>query len=251
MTIISEYRDKSFSKKGKLVYTLRCDTCQQEFSRHKNLGVLRARSNHYCSFECFKPAARAGETIDEKKKATNKERYGADYAFIAPDVAKASGIRAWSDASRKKRVKTLMERYGVEVATLVPSVRRAANMTFRTKPEIALHALLRSIFAEDDIETWVIVFNKSIDFYVKSIDTYIEMDGTYWHVIEDDIERVEASSGHNDICRAKKYRRDREIDVLFAQKGMRLVRITDKQMKSLDADGLRKLLALPQASTNV
>ncbi len=71
---------------------------------------------------------------------------------------------------------------------------------------------------------------KSIDFHIKPLDFYIQVDGVYWHGLDRPFEEVMARSGkHGDIIRGK-WLRDRLLDEQCRNKSIRLVRITDQEM---------------------
>jgi len=62
-----------------------------------------------------------------------------------------------------------------------------------------------------------------VDFYVKEIDTYVEVDGVFWHGINNNKERPS-------IVRKK----DKVKNQWFAENNHRLVRITDKEVEACD-----------------
>lgn len=52
----------------------------------------------------------------------------------------------------------------------------------RSKHEIQFEIEMKKIFVKDDVIISPIVTNGwGVDFYIKSIDTYVEFDGVYWH----------------------------------------------------------------------
>lgn len=91
-------------------------------------------------------------------------------------------------------------------------------------PEQYLHEILCQHFGVGDVEHHVIHDGFRIDFYVKSIDTYIQCDGLYWHGLTAPYEALTGTP-------KAKYDRDRQCDAHFASHGLRLVRITDRELK--------------------
>ena len=81
------------------------------------------------------------------------------------------------------------------------------------------------IYSEQDVERAVRINNRSIDFYIKSIDTYIQFDGIYWHALDKPLEEIKT----NEPQRYKWYLKDRAQDEWFAANKLKLVRITDKE----------------------
>ena len=102
----------------------------------------------------------------------------------------------------------------------------------KSKPENAFYDFLSLSFNTNDIERIKIIKfdNKhrwEIDFYIKSIDTYVQFDGIYWHALDKQIEIIRESTKKQDVQRCKAYTRDRAQDEWFVQNNLKLVRITD------------------------
>jgi len=92
--------------------------------------------------------------------------------------------------------------------------------------------LLCEYFEKENVvhQKWI---NKwPIDFYVKTIDTYIQFDGVYWHGLDMPLEEIRKSNKPRDISRIQKWERDREQNLWFKEHGKRLIRITDVQFES-------------------
>lgn len=240
MTVLSEYRKQS-TKNPKLCRTtlvIKCDECSVVVEKSVNVKKEKKKTYHFCSTKCFFNASKKGGKIDVKKRETNKKLHGIDYLFMRHDIASTSGQRAWFDDARLKRKETLNERYGVDYAFDIPHVRDASNKTFTSKPELMLLEILVERFGIDDVVHHPRIFKRTLDFYIKSIDIYVEMDGEYWHCLDEDINVVEKSKRKNDVCRTKKFYRDKETNNLFEQHGLRLVRITDRQMKEMTSEDI-------------
>lgn len=100
---------------------------------------------------------------------------------------------------------------------------------FFSKPERMLRDFLIQEFGIDDVVHQQNVDDPdtgkkwSIDFYVRSIDTYIQLDGVFWHGLNKPYEQL-----HGNVKRA--FDNDRYQDRWFASRGMRLVRVTDIEM---------------------
>lgn len=85
--------------------------------------------------------------------------------------------------------------------------------------ETALAEELSVIFGRVDRFVWVNGW--SIDAYVRSIDTYVQYDGIYWHGLDRPIEE------NTNVKIVRKYFRDREQVAWFSEHGLKLVRITE------------------------
>jgi hypothetical protein len=103
------------------------------------------------------------------------------------------------DELNKKRLKTFNEKYGVENPMQIESVKdkfdfiavnkkgnetKRKNNTFnKSKAEDVIYNLLKQHFGKQDIIRQYISeqYPYNCDFYIKSIDTYIEFNGTWTH----------------------------------------------------------------------
>ena len=77
-----------------------------------------------------------------------------------------------------------------------------------------------------------VVHRWPIDFYIKSIDTYVQLDGVYWHGLDRPIEAIAEHRTKRDVQIHKKWLIDRQQVEWFASRGLRLVRITDQEFKA-------------------
>jgi hypothetical protein len=86
---------------------------------------------------------------------------------------------------------------------------------------------LRSEFGNDDVVHHPARVNGwDLDVYVRSIDTYVQFDGIYYHGLDrpyDDLSPVIR----------RKYDRDKAADAYFMRVGQRLVRITDREWAAM------------------
>lgn len=174
--------------------------------------------------------------IKEKIKRTNIKRYGVENPMQSKSV-------------QNKAKKTLLKNYGVTCALLTPrailsrknpdNVRKAhetmkRNGTFKTsKPEEQLHKILIEKFGEQDVIRQVVVNKKwAIDFYVKSIDTYVQFDGDYWHGLDRPISVIKEFKTKRDRQIYYKWCVDRKQDVWFKTNMMKLIRISHSDLKT-------------------
>lgn len=97
---------------------------------------------------------------------------------------------------------------------------------------------LLEYFTSDDIvrQKRVTGSRQPIDFYVKSIDTYVQFDGVYWHELDRPIEVIEKRKTKHDEEIAVRWYKDIEQSKWFLDKGFRLVRVTDVEFSSLQFD---------------
>jgi very-short-patch-repair endonuclease len=101
----------------------------------------------------------------------------------------------------------------------------------KSSTEDMLYVALCNAYGIDEVQRQVPVLGTrwAIDFYVKSIDTYIQLDGVYWHGLDRPIEVIAEHRTKRDVQIHRKWLTDREQDKWFEERGMKLVRITDRQ----------------------
>lgn len=197
--------------------------------------------------------------IIEKRKNTNRERYGAENPYGSLKIKKQiretvkkrySVTNVFQDEGIKKRIReSTIKKIGVPYAIMLPSVKEAAKsadakrkhhetMKLRgnykkrmTRPESIMLRMLREVFEEGDIifqellnDTW------PIDFYVKSVDSYIQVDGVYWHGLDRSLEIIKEFKTPRDRMIYRKFLTDREQDKWAKEHGINLLRFTDLEI---------------------
>lgn len=215
MSIVSEHRilpKGSLNNRTKLVLVIRCDTCCVLFERDQNTRALKQRSNHFCGkIECFATAISSGGPLDIRRRATCRERYGAEFYITIPEVARQSSKRGQTREARAKQYETRRKNQAKNAITL-----RNGLMLSRSKQEITFFEMIcKHLNIEGtpqcNVNKWW------IDVLLPGpFDVYIQFDGVYWH------------SG------AQAVKRDREQDRWFIQEQKILYRITDHEFKKRD-----------------
>lgn len=78
--------------------------------------------------------------------------------------------------------------------------------------------------------------DQRIDMYIKDCDVYVQLDGMYWHGLDETLERPNAI--------IRKMRKDMLLNGMFrgAKSGSRLFRITDRQWEHMEATNSREIL---------
>jgi hypothetical protein len=173
-----------------------------------------------------------------KVRLTNLEHHGVEWSLQNVEV-------------RRKGVETLLSRYGVtnpsqlertKIASHSPASRAKRHATMKanctygksSKPEEKLYTLLCAWFDVDNVSRNVFVNSRwPIDFYIKSIDTYVQLDGIYWHGLDRPIEVIAEHRTKRDAQIHKKWLTDREQNRWFSEREMNLVRVTDAQFNLL------------------
>jgi hypothetical protein len=82
-----------------------------------------------------------------------------------------------------------------------------------------------------DVDRHVFINKWDIDFYIKSIDTYVQLDGVYWHGLDRPIDVITLFLHPRDKTIYNTLLRDKEQNKWFEQNDKRLIRFTDKEIK--------------------
>jgi hypothetical protein len=153
-------------------------------------------------------AAQCPEIL-HKQHLTNIEKYGCAIPFHTEQAK----LNAKSSEAKQKRHQTMKN-----------------NKTYSTsKPEEECYRLLCLKFDEQDIERQKTLFKWPIDFYVKSINTYVQFDGIYWHGLDRDIEIIKEFKNPRDKVIYRKYCNDQEQNKYAQDNNIKLIRVTSIQ----------------------
>lgn len=185
-----------------------------------------------------------------KRDATCMERYGVRFPFHTRKAKLRSRAAAHTPEVEARRTvsirKTMHERHGVSCGFQLPHViertrsektRSKAMETLKrhgflrtSKPEEEMHQRLVQIFGYDDVERHVRLHRHSVDFFIKSIATFIQFDGIFWHGLDRSIEEIERSPRVIDASISKKWRRDRALDEFAKANEIRLIRFSEPDL---------------------
>lgn len=137
---------------------------------------------------------------------------------------------ARSETVKLAKKQTCLKTYGVEYVSQVSSVKhskhqtRKRNGTYgRSNVEDDFYVWLTSQYGIDHVERWPRINGWSIDFHVRSIEAWVQFDGVYWHGLMH-------AYKHLTEGQRKVYDKDRAQDEWFRVQGMKLVRVTDKEL---------------------
>lgn len=150
--------------------------------------------------------------------------------------------------ARQAAKHTMLSKYGVEnpfqlekakIATATPAACRARHETMKKNGNYAR----KSSFVEEeflqclvglfiDVKHHEFVHKWDVDFYVKSIDTFIQFDGVYWHGLDRPIEVIGEFRNPRDRTIHATFFRDRLQDEYFRSSNLKLIRFTDREFKN-------------------
>lgn len=251
-------KDGTVSQQITIRYRFKCDHCDRIYDKRPG-NVSKSNSgltfcNNECKFEAFKKTGKM-RALSHKTSLT---RYGTIHPMLSDVVQekrkqlfqKRYGLHVTSPlqvpGAKERRKRTHLERYGAEETFQVEEFRQKRNKTwekntpnYASKSELRCLQELQAQFGIDDVEHQKWVNGHPIDFYVKSIDTYIQFDGVYWHGLDRPIEIIKESQKPRDRAIARKWEIDRKQNEWFEKHELKLKRITDKDDIVLFVQSLR------------
>lgn len=270
-----EGTSKSGSRCKRVLLQFSCDTCSAIYEKSPGKTSKTKSGFTFCSNICKFAAHEKNAILNEEAKKTSLERYGNEIPMLVKSVKEKkkqthqvnSGVDypMQLEANKAKRRATNLERYGKEETFQVEKFVNARAETWlkrygvpyvpfppdaaeksklsmvlmpqkwSSKIELEFYDALCENFGTNDIVHQKWINGWPLDFYVKSLDTFIQFDGVYWHALDSPLEEIRKSSLPRDIARVQKWERDRKQDAWFSLNNKRLIRITDKQWKDSKA----------------
>jgi len=116
-------------------------------------------------------------------------------------------------------------------------MKRNSSYIAESAAENRFGEFLNSIFSEENVEKHAIFQGWNIDFYVKTIDSYVQFDGDYWHGLNRPIEEIKSSLSKRDKVILSTVERDKRQNETFLRMGIRLVRVTEKEFSAATKSG--------------
>jgi len=253
---------KKLSKNNKLrpfkVAICICDMCNHTFDCVNNVTKSIQKMYHFCSKKCSSEACKTGKICHQKSIKTCQQRYGVFsimQLLTIKEKRQKRSLDRWGVAHpmqnhslKEKRNRTVKNIYGVDFLfqSEMFSKRRHETMkrngTYgKSKPEDRLYEILCEIFKKDNIERQKLVYKWPIDFYVKSIDTYVQYDG-YWHGIGRIIDEVAEYKNKRDVNIHKKMLTDIKQNEFFQKHEMKLIRVKNLTQKQITVDVINQIL---------
>ena len=250
-----EFQATLTKKEGKLHICKQCANSVKNISQLRCVKekIERTNETRYGTKKYF-----ASKHSQEKIVEFNLKKHGVPYHTMTDgflEKCKQTNLKnlgvEWTMQSTKvqqKSVDTNFEKYGVhwpmqrdEVKAKIDwknsaklrheTMKKNGSYNF-SKLEEKFYDWLVTIFSCDDVEHHVCVFGNEVDFYIKSIDTYVQFDGKYWHGLDRPIEVLEASNTERDKSILSTYKRDLRQNEKFLSENMRLIRIMEVEFKN-------------------
>ena len=256
---IREVYSKYSKTKIKRLIVIKCDNCGTIKERKyvkKYYDEMIERKYVGCTKSCSSKLQRVYMTDDVRLAKSEKIR--AVWANV-PDEERtkrnrAAGIATWSNKTQEERIEIadkirktlqeynenlpLVERVRIN-AKIIETQKKNKSIGCRvSKIELKIKQLLEGIFTGDDREHWKFINNRTVDFYIKSLEVYLEIDGIYWHGLDRSLEEIRSSAKERDKRIFDGYLRDRKQDKWFLENNLKLSRITDIEAELLTEENV-------------
>lgn len=209
----------------------KCDACDIEFVIREHVAEKSQRAHHFCSMKCKGSAQKSGGLLCNHTPA-----------LIRSDVLQRLRVNSHTPKAEHRRSMSLKAYHSNKPSdwqnpgnTPEACAKRHQTMkvngTYRkSSVEDALYEYLCDKHGVEQVVRNVWVNDKwPIDFYVKEIDTYVQLDGVYWHGLDRPIEVVAEHRTKRDVQIHKKWLTDRKQDQWFSECQLNLIRLTDVQ----------------------
>lgn len=211
-----------------------CDTCNHEFAITDHVEKKAARKYHFCSRSCKSKAQSFGHVL-----------YKEDCYLAHTDILAISKIASHTQIANDRRSLSLKKFHEnkpkdwknpgntPEACVKRHKTMKKNNSYRKSSPEDRMFEYLIEKFGEYDVTRNELVNSKwPIDFYIKSIDLYVQLDGVYWHGLDRPIDVIAEHKSKRDVQIHKKWKIDREQEQWFEKNKLKLMRITDVEFKN-------------------
>lgn len=232
-----------------------------------HIGNARKKARQTCLERYGSNSSMGDPVVRRKKEQTFIERYGvrAPISQCALIVSRSietqierygdiyTRTQGWRNDVREWSLKTFgtdhpmhsneyKKRFDFKASWKKQHTTKKLNGTYAaSKIERRFGGELIKKFGQENVDFQVIVNGWSIDFYVKSIDTYVQFDGVYWHGLDRPVDDLRKSTYDRDKRIVESYDKDRKQDVWFSDRGLRLIRITDREYKENPMKAIKRV----------
>jgi hypothetical protein len=249
---------------------LQCDECGKEYicklwnkARALNEGQL-----HFCSRQCLNLANRSDGILRKKTTQVLFDIYGTTSFFDTDEFKRQQeefclekyGVKSRLESMfiLEKIKETCLQKYGQETYAGSDDweskidrneIVKKAWLTkikngscSKSGPEEKLNEILVAKFGSDNVQRQVSMLRQWVDFYVLPLNLYIQVDGVYWHGLNRNIEIIKLGKTSQDKKIYKQILRDEKLNKYMKENNMKLIRITDDEIKSLTKEEILYIL---------
>jgi hypothetical protein len=162
------------------------------------------------------------EIVQEKVRNTCLERFGTTCVFSAPQIRDKFDYVE----NNRKRIETLIKE----------------DRLWTSKPEQSLGVWLQQIFGEEDVLSQIWICHQSIDFMIKSLKLYVQLDGVYWHGLIEKLAPGAKLKIEKDIKLNSWFEENKELN-LFRISDLQWLKIIEKQEYNLLLEQINNIRA--------
>lgn len=102
-----------------------------------------------------------------------------------------------------------------------------------SKAEEDLYIILCENFGLKNVCRDELLNGQRVDFFIKTLDIYIQLDGEYWHGLNRKLEIIKKSKTQHDKKIYDQICRDKKLNQFCKKNKIKLVRITDKEFEKM------------------
>lgn len=196
-------------------------------------------------------------SVIEKRKKTSLKKWGYDNPMKSPVIQQKMSL-LWHSKSisekksiQAKRAETNIKKYGSispmgnelvkakvdwkEAFRKQHATKKARGTYGKSRIEEYCFELLVNVFGHKNIERQAVVNGWNIDFYIKSVGVYLQVDGSYWHGLNRPICEIINSKKVRDKKIHKTYFVDMDQNSWFAENQLSLARLLDTELLKMKA----------------
>ena len=219
--------------------------------------IIKAQSRQTCFEKYGCEYSIQSEDVKEKCRQTCVKKYGVEYPLQSKEIREKVeqsmidryGVEHALQSTElvEKSKKTCLYNFGVEYGIQTPQCKIKCNCAEalqkrhktmkkngsygKSKVEDKLYEYLCDRFGVEDVERQKLVDRWNIDIYIKSLNTYIQLDGVYWHGLDRPIDLIKEFRTPRDKVIYRTSMTDKEQNSYFEAHQLKLIRITDIEFK--------------------
>jgi hypothetical protein len=243
------------ARPGGVLFEEKKQTCLKHFGceSHNSAQSVKETKRNICKEKYGVENPFQVEAIKNDIRLSLLQKFGVEYTSQVPESrikARETSLKHWgfenprqSPIIKEKSRQTCFERYGEDNSWKKQhETKKRLKIYSKSKVEDLLYESLIQKFGCDDVERQVLISHENrswaIDFYIKSINTYVQMDGVYWHGLDRPLEVIKESQGPRDKSIYQVWHNDCYQDKWFHEHNMKLIRITDKDFYKIGIVGI-------------
>ena len=237
---------------GGRIFNLKCDFCHSDFIRKHKAKHMQALI-HFCSKKCsalHRVGSNKKNGIDQTAQARKVlKQKSLDNPLFRKNITRETNERLMQQhgvsnisqlaSVKEKKIASCINKYGVEHPMHLEEVKRKVLSTMKkngsykkvSAVELLFRDYLTSLYGISAIESQKTINDWNIDFYIKPIDVYLQIDGVYWHGLLD--KKYYKQTNKRTLGITKTIDKDTKQNDWFKTNHLNLVRLTDMDAKQI------------------